>query len=77
MIMITIRFFGHMSTEHCMIIVIISKLDIFPLMCATDEVWIMELTLIHTNIGSIRNSHVQEYCQSDGNRTKAPRQKPP
>ena len=38
----------------------ISKLDIFPLICATDKVWITELTLIHKNIRPVRNSHVQE-----------------
>jgi len=32
----------------------------FPLMCAADKVWITELTLIHKNIRSVRNSHVQE-----------------
>ena len=35
-------------------------MDIFPLMCATDKVWITELTLIHKNIRSVRNSHAQE-----------------
>jgi len=29
-------------------------------MCAADKVWITELTLIHKNIRSIRNTHVQE-----------------
>ena len=29
-------------------------------MCAADKVWITELTLIHKNIRSVRNSHVQE-----------------
>ena len=38
----------------------IAKLDIFSLMCAADKVWITELTLIHINIRSVRNSHVQE-----------------
>jgi hypothetical protein len=28
-------------------------------MCATDKVWITELTLIHKNIRSVRNSHAQ------------------
>ena len=41
--------------------IIIGKLDIFPLMCAADKVWITELTLIHKNIRSVRNSHVQVY----------------
>ena len=36
------------------------KLDIFPLMCAADKVWITKLTLIHQNIRTVRNSHVQE-----------------
>ena len=29
-------------------------------MCIADQVWITELTLIHKNIRSVRNSHVQE-----------------
>ena len=37
------------------------KLEIFPLMCAADKVWINELTLIHKNIRSVRNSHAQVY----------------
>ena len=39
-----------------------SKLDIFPLVCAADKVWITdhELTLIHKNIRSVHNSHAQE-----------------
>ena len=48
------------------------KLDIFPLMCAADEVWISELTLLHKNIRSVHNSHAQELtlilkiiCQCD------------
>jgi hypothetical protein len=32
----------------------IGKLDIFPLMCAADKVWLTELTLIHKNIRSVR-----------------------
>jgi hypothetical protein len=36
-------------------------LDIFPLMCAAYKVWISELTLIHTNIRSVCNSHAQVY----------------
>ena len=36
-------------------------MDIFPLMCVADKVWITELTLIHKNIRSVRNSHVQVY----------------
>ena len=28
-------------------------------MCATDKAWITELTLIHNNIRSVRNSHTQ------------------
>jgi hypothetical protein len=35
-------------------------MDILPLMCATDKVWITELTLIHKNIRPVRKSHVQE-----------------
>jgi len=38
----------------------IGKLDIFPLMCAADKVWITELTLIHKNIRLVCNSHAQE-----------------
>ena len=38
----------------------IVKLDIFPLMCATDNVWITELTLIHEDIKSVCYSHTQE-----------------
>ena len=39
-----------------------SKLDIFPLVCAADKVWITdhELTLIHKNIRSVHISHMQE-----------------
>jgi hypothetical protein len=33
------------------------KLEIFPLMCAADKVWINELTLIHKNIRSVRKTH--------------------
>ena len=40
--------------------IIIGKFDIFPLMCAADKVWINELTLIHKNIRSVRNSHAHE-----------------
>jgi hypothetical protein len=29
-------------------------------MCAADKIWITELTLIHKNIRSVRNTHVQE-----------------
>jgi len=29
-------------------------------MCAADKVWITELTLIHKNIMSVRNSHAQK-----------------
>ena len=32
----------------------------FPLIWATVKVWITELTLIHKNIRSVSNSHVQE-----------------
>jgi hypothetical protein len=39
---------------------LIGKLDIFPMMCAADKVWITELTLIHRNILSNRNSHAQK-----------------
>jgi len=39
---------------------IIGKLDIFPLMCAADKVLITELTLIHKNIRSVRNSHAEK-----------------
>ena len=38
----------------------IKKLDISPLMCAADKVWITELTLIHKNIRSVLKSHVQD-----------------
>jgi hypothetical protein len=37
------------------------KLDIFPLMCAADKVWITELTLIHKHMRSVRNSHAQVF----------------
>ena len=37
----------------------IDKLDIFPLMCAADKVWITELTLIHKNIRLVHNCHWQ------------------
>jgi hypothetical protein len=43
-----------------MIFFIIGKLDIFPLMCAAVKVWIIELTLIHKNIRSVRNSHISQ-----------------
>jgi len=39
----------------------IGKLEIFLLMCVADKVWIMQLTLIHKNIRSVRNSHAQVY----------------
>ena len=39
----------------------IGKSDIFSLICAADKVWITELTLIHKNISSVRDSHVQVY----------------
>ena len=42
-------------------LLIIGKLDIFPLLCATDKVWITELNLIQKNISSVRNSHAQVY----------------
>ena len=35
-------------------------MDIFPLMCAVDKVWITELTLIYKNIRSVHFSQVQE-----------------
>ena len=38
----------------------IGKLDFFSLMCAADQVWITELTLIHKNSRSVRNSHAPE-----------------
>jgi hypothetical protein len=31
------------------------------LICAADKVWIIELTLIHKNIRSVRSSHAQVY----------------
>ena len=34
-------------------------------MCAADKVWITQLTLIHKNIRSVRNSQVQVIGQSD------------
>jgi hypothetical protein len=30
-------------------------------MCVVDKIWVTELTLIHKNIRSVRNSHVQVY----------------
>ena len=39
----------------------IGKLDICHVMCATDKVWITAQTLIHKNIRSVRNLHVQLY----------------
>jgi hypothetical protein len=54
-----------------MIFSFIGKLDIFPFMCATDKVWITELTLIHKNIRSVRNSrsiwHKTHYDITDKN----------
>ena len=44
----------------CIIFQVISKLDIFPLMCATNKVRITELTLIHKNIRSVHNSHISQ-----------------
>ena len=38
-----------------------NKLDIFPLMCATDTVWITKLTLSYKNISFIPKSHAQVY----------------
>jgi DNA-binding XRE family transcriptional regulator len=40
--------------------IIISNLDIFSLICAADEIWIIELTLIHKNIRLVRNSHISQ-----------------
>jgi hypothetical protein len=40
--------------------IFIGKLSIFPFMCAADNVWITELTLIHKNIRSVRSSYAQE-----------------
>ena len=48
----------YLSSNH--INHIIGKLDILPLLWATVKVWITELTLIHKNIRSVSNSHVQE-----------------
>jgi hypothetical protein len=42
----------------CLIIDIVGKLDISPLMCALIKSG-SELTLIHKNIRSVRNSHAQ------------------
>ena len=49
------------SFRYILILVFIWKFDIFPLMYAADNVWITELTLIHKNIWSVRNSHAQVY----------------
>jgi hypothetical protein len=40
--------------------IFIGKLSIFPFMCAADNVWITELTLIYKNIRSVRSSYAQE-----------------
>ena len=40
-----------------LIINVIGKMDILPLMCAADKIWITEMTYIHKNIRSIRNLH--------------------
>ena len=40
-------------------------MDIFPFIGTADKVWITELTLIHKNIRSERNSHAQVIGQSD------------
>jgi len=37
------------------IYVFIGKLDMFPLICVADKIWIIELTLIHKNIRSVHN----------------------
>jgi hypothetical protein len=50
-----------MSLHFFCITSFISKLGIFPLMCDVDKIWITELTLIHKNIRSVRNSHKQVY----------------
>jgi hypothetical protein len=58
---VPINYFLYSIYIHCVsICIFIDKLDIFPLMCADDEVWITELSLIHKNIRSVRNLHVQE-----------------
>ena len=49
-----------MEDEKEKVGIFIGKLDIFPLMCATDKVWITELTLIHKNNRLVRNSHISQ-----------------
>jgi len=44
---------------------VIIKLDILPLMCAADKVWITELTLIHKNIRSFVTHMRKSISQSD------------
>ena len=46
----------------------IGKLDIYPLMCDADKVWIAKLTLIHKNIRSVHNLHAQA-CRSIWHKT--------
>ena len=41
----------------------------FPLKFAADKVWINELTLIHNNIRSVCNSHVQELTDIENYRS--------
>ena len=48
------------ATKDDILKYVISKLDIFPLICATDKVWVTELTWFHKNIRSVRNSNGQE-----------------
>ena len=50
----------YLNYDITVILYIIGKLDIFPLMCAANKVWITELTLIHKNIRLVCNSHAQE-----------------
>ena len=50
----------YLNYDITVILYFIGKLDIFPLMCAANKVWFTELTLIHKNIRSVCNSHVQE-----------------
>jgi hypothetical protein len=38
----------------------LDKLDIFPLMCVADKVWIIDPILINKNIRSVCNSHAQK-----------------
>jgi hypothetical protein len=49
-----------LSLRQRFVTLFIKKCNIFPLMCAPDKVWIIELTFMQKNIRSGHSSHAQE-----------------